>query len=114
VIINTRWNVVAKEGLVIPILSLYTQQDAFTQSKDDLLAGQQGFRGGKIFLFSVKFRPAVISIQRPIQWKPETIYLCVKQPEDEAEHSPPSTEELKSGSYLHSPIYEYLYGILFN
>jgi hypothetical protein len=33
VIINTRWNVVAKEGLVIPILSSYTQQDAFTQSK---------------------------------------------------------------------------------
>jgi hypothetical protein len=33
VIINTRWNVVAKGGLVLPILSLYTQQDAFTQSK---------------------------------------------------------------------------------
>jgi hypothetical protein len=41
VIINTRWNVVAKEVLVILILSSYTQQDAFTQSKniycDDLL-----------------------------------------------------------------------------
>jgi hypothetical protein len=36
VIINTRWNVVAKGGLVLPILSLYTQQDAFTQSKDFL------------------------------------------------------------------------------
>jgi hypothetical protein len=34
VIINTRWNVVAKEGLVIPILSSYTQQDAFTLSKN--------------------------------------------------------------------------------
>jgi hypothetical protein len=34
VIINIRWNVVAKEGLVILILSSYTQQDAFTQSKD--------------------------------------------------------------------------------
>jgi hypothetical protein len=33
VIINTRWNVVAKEGLFIHILSSYTQQDAFTQSK---------------------------------------------------------------------------------
>jgi hypothetical protein len=35
VIINTRWNVVAKGGLVLPILSLYTQRDAFTQSKDN-------------------------------------------------------------------------------
>jgi hypothetical protein len=34
VIINTRWNVVAKGGLVLPILSLYTQQNAFTQSKN--------------------------------------------------------------------------------
>jgi hypothetical protein len=34
VIINTRWNVVAKGVLVLPILSLYTQQDAFTQSKN--------------------------------------------------------------------------------
>jgi hypothetical protein len=33
-IINAGWNVVAKGGLVLPILSLYTQQDAFTQSKN--------------------------------------------------------------------------------
>jgi hypothetical protein len=29
-----------KEGLVIPILSSYTQQDAFTQSKDSLVSLQ--------------------------------------------------------------------------
>jgi hypothetical protein len=41
VIINTRWNVVAKAGLSIPILSSYTQQDAFAQSKDRLLSLQE-------------------------------------------------------------------------
>jgi hypothetical protein len=57
VIINTRWNIVAKEGLVILILSSYTQQDAFTQSKDNNcinIPSSKTFRTGSSFKIRVR------------------------------------------------------------
>jgi hypothetical protein len=43
--------------------------------------------------------------QPPIQWVPGTLSLGIKQPEREADHSPPSITEVKEcvELYLHSP-----------
>jgi hypothetical protein len=44
-------------------------------------------------------------IQPPIQWVPGALSLGVKLPEREADHSPPSSAEIKEWVelYLHSP-----------
>jgi len=44
-------------------------------------------------------------VQPPIQWVPGAIFLAVKRPEHEVDHSPPSNAELKNEwSYTISPI----------
>jgi hypothetical protein len=50
-------------------------------------------------------RTALGSIQPPIQWVPGTLSLGVKRPGREADHSPPSSAEVKKWVelYLHSP-----------
>jgi hypothetical protein len=59
----------------------------------------------RIFLFTTSSRPALGPTQPPIQWVPGTLSLGVKWPGFEADHSPPSSAEIKNGSeiYLHSP-----------
>jgi hypothetical protein len=44
--------------------------------------------------------------QPPIQWVPGDLYLEVKWPGREADHSPPSSAEVKEcvDLYLHSPV----------
>jgi hypothetical protein len=46
------------------------------------------------------------TIQPPIQWVPGALSLGVKLPGREADHSPPSSAEVKESMelYLHSPI----------
>jgi hypothetical protein len=58
------------------------------------------------FLFSMLSRPALGSTQRPIQWVPEAFSLWVKRPGCEADHSPPSSAEVKKNVdlHIHSPI----------
>jgi hypothetical protein len=70
-----------------------------------LRAGRSGFdsrRGLGIFLFTTA---ALGPTQRPIQWVPGTLFLGVKRPGREADHSPPSSAEVKECMelYLHSP-----------
>jgi len=49
--------------------------------------------------------PALGPIQIPIQWVPRALYLEVKRPGREADHSPPSSAEVKGcmDLYFHSP-----------
>jgi len=51
-------------------------------------------------------------LQPPIQWAQGALSLGVKQPGHEADHSPPSSSEVKEcvGLYLHSPIH--LHGVV--
>jgi hypothetical protein len=58
-----------------------------------------------IFLFTTASRTALGPIQPPNQWVPEDLSLGVKRPGREADHSPPSSAEVKEWVelYLHSP-----------
>jgi hypothetical protein len=50
-----------------------------------------------IFIFSIAFRPLVGSTQPHFQWVPGAVSPAVKRQNCEADHSPPSTEEVKNG-----------------
>jgi hypothetical protein len=49
----------------------------------------------KNFLFSTSSRPALGSTQPPIQWVPWALFPGVKRPGYEADHSPPTSAEVK-------------------
>jgi hypothetical protein len=51
--------------------------------------------GGKIFHFSMLSRPPLGLTQHPIQWALETLSPEVKRQEHEADHSPPTSAEVK-------------------
>jgi hypothetical protein len=60
--------------------------------------GVPGFdsrRGLGIFLFTTASRTALGPTQLPIQWVPVALSLGVKRPGREADHSPPSSAEVK-------------------
>jgi hypothetical protein len=64
----------------------------------DWTIGILGFdsrRGLGIFLFSTASRTALGPTQPPIQWVPWVLFLGVKRPGREADHSPPSSAEVK-------------------
>jgi hypothetical protein len=63
-------------------------------------------RGLGIFLFTTAVsRTALGPTRTPIQWVPGALSLGVKRPGIEADHSPPSSAEVKEcvELYLHSP-----------
>jgi hypothetical protein len=65
----------------------------------ELRAGSSGFdslRGLGIFLFTTASRPALGSTEPPIQWVPGALSLGVKRPVRDADHSPPSSVEIKN------------------
>jgi hypothetical protein len=72
------------------------------------MVGVLGFdywQGLGIFLFTTASRTALGPTQPRIQWVPGALSLGVKRPRREADHSPPSSAEVKEwvGLYLHSP-----------
>jgi hypothetical protein len=58
--------------------------------------GFDSWRGLGFFLFTTASRPALGPIQPPIQWVPGALSLGVKRPVREADHSPPSSAEVKN------------------
>jgi hypothetical protein len=58
-----------------------------------------------IFLFTIASRMDLEPIEPPIQWVPGALSLGVNRPGREADHSPPSSAEVKEcvELYLHSP-----------
>jgi hypothetical protein len=63
--------------------------------------------GAGNFLFTTASRTALGPTQPPIQWVQWALSLGVKRPGREADHSPPSSAEVKEcvELYLHSPQY---------
>jgi hypothetical protein len=53
-----------------------------------------------MIFFSTAFRPALRFTQPPIQWVQEAISPCVKRQGREADHSPPSSVEVKNGGAI--------------
>jgi hypothetical protein len=63
----------------------YGLDDRWFESRQDL----------GIFLFTTASRPASGPTQPPIQWVPGALSFGVKRPGCEANHSPPSSAEVK-------------------
>jgi hypothetical protein len=62
-----------------------------------------------IFLFTTASRTALGFTQPPIQWVPGVLSLGVKRPGREADHSHPSSAEVKNAwSYTSTPQYVFL------
>jgi hypothetical protein len=66
-----------------------------------------------IFLLTTASRPALGLTQPPIQRVPGVLALEVKRPAREADHSPPSSDEVKEcvELYLNYPDTSYWYGV---
>jgi hypothetical protein len=81
------------------------------------MIGWSGFdsrMGLGIFLFDTMSSPALRPTQPPIQWVAGAFSLGIKRPDHEADHSPPSSAEVKEcvELYHHSPIR--LHGVVFS
>jgi hypothetical protein len=62
--------------------------------------------GAGTFFFATASRSALGPTQPPIQWVLGTPSLGVKWPGNEADHTPPSSADVKSVElYFHSPIH---------
>jgi hypothetical protein len=76
---------------------------------DDRSSGFDSRRGLGIFLFTTAFRTALGPTQPPIQWVPGALSLGIRRPGCEAEHSPPSSAEVKNAcSYTSTPQYVFM------
>jgi hypothetical protein len=63
----------------------------------------------KKFLFSTSFRPGMGPTQPPIQWVPGALFSGVKRPGREADHSAPTTAEVKKiWIYTSTPPYAFM------
>jgi hypothetical protein len=65
--------------------------------------------GAGIFFLTIASRLAVESTHLPVQWVPGTLSMGVKWPGREADHSPPSSAEVKNAlSYTSTPQYAFM------
>jgi hypothetical protein len=63
--------------------------------------------GRDFFLFATAFKPTLGPTQPPIQWVPVALTQSVKRPGREADHSPPSSAEVKNAwSDISTPPYD--------
>jgi hypothetical protein len=67
----------------------------------DLTARGSILDRGKIFVFSTASRPTLGPTQLPLQWVPGFYSREVKRPGREADHSPPSSAEVKNSGATH-------------
>jgi hypothetical protein len=81
--------------------SIYIQRALGYGLNDLVFESRQWMR---IFLFTTASRPALGPTQPPVQWVPASLSREVKRSGSEAEHSPPSSAEVKCAwSYTSTP-----------
>jgi hypothetical protein len=94
--------------------SYYLTEQLRFVTKNKILAGRnevevddrvfKSRQGLQIFLFTTASRPALGPTQPPIRWVPGALSLGIKRPGREADHSPPSSTEVKHAwSYTSTP-----------
>jgi hypothetical protein len=76
--------------------------------------GFESRQGLGIFLFTTASRPTLGPTQPPVQWVPGALSLGVKRPRREAEHSPPSSAEVKNAWSYTSTLPVRLHGVVFS
>jgi hypothetical protein len=101
---------VTKQGMDRPVhySTVYDDLTARPENRDSSVSIATGYsledrgsrfhsrRGLGIFLFTTESKTALGSTQPPIQWVPGALSLEVKWPGREADHSPPSSAEVKN------------------
>jgi hypothetical protein len=94
--------------LIFSLLTSRLEQWLLSRYSSGLRAGRSGFdfrRELGIFLFTTVSRTGLGPTQPPIQWVPRALSLGVKRPGREADHSPPSSAEVKNAwSYTSIPL----------
>jgi hypothetical protein len=72
--------------------------------------GFDSLRGLRIFLFTTASRTALRPTQPPIQWVPGVLSMGLKRSGREADHSPPSSAEVKEWVelYLYLPQFAFM------
>jgi hypothetical protein len=66
-------------------------------------------RGKRFYLFFKVYGMALGSTQPPVQWIPRNVFLGVKQPGHETDHSSPSRAKVKNEhSYISVTIYTFM------
>jgi hypothetical protein len=79
-----------------------------------VMEGFESRQGLEIFLFTIEFRVALGHTQPPIRYAPGVLSLGVKRPRCEADHSPPSSAEIRNAwSYTSTPPIR-LHGVVFS
>jgi hypothetical protein len=87
----------------------YSTSFLFFLSLSFLLLGFNFRRGLGIFLFTTVSGTVLKPTQSPFQWLPGALSLRVKRPGREADHSSPSSAEVKNaGSYTSTPQYVFM------
>jgi hypothetical protein len=76
--------------------------------------GVDSRRGPGVFLFTTASRMALEPTQPPIKWVLGTLSLGVKRPEREADHSPPSSFEVRNELSYTSTFSLRLHGVVFS
>jgi hypothetical protein len=91
-------------SLCLCVLTFYGMLRCYAAGWTIRVLGFGSRRGLGIYLFTTASRTALGSTQPPIKWVPRALSLGVKRPGPEADHSRPSSAEVKIcvELYLHS------------
>jgi hypothetical protein len=92
------------QAICYTILLYISTREELSRCNDGLRAGRSGFDSWQrqdIFLFTLS-TPTLESTQPPIPWVHGALSPEVKLPELEADHSPPSSAEVKNGGAVPS------------
>jgi hypothetical protein len=85
------------------------QDSSVCTATDYWLDGRGSFPGrAKIFIFSITIRLALGLTQPSSQWVPGALSPGVKRPGRYADHSPPSSAEVKNGGTI-PPLPQYVF-----
>jgi hypothetical protein len=97
---NFRHNISTNKENMFYLKCVYTHLLTSENSRDSSVDIGTGWTRDKICLLSIAARPALGLTQPPMQWVRGALSPGVKRPGREADHSPPSSAEVKNGGAI--------------